>query len=1046
MTASSPVFNAIFCFRAASTTSLLVLLYAAIFISLYITDQLPSVPSVDYLHGRGVNFEQTYKDLHLISARPHPYNSRENDRVRSYILNRVSEIAKGHDHVTIDDDTETTVSFTDGAHATYFEGTNILIKIHGSAELSEQNAVLFSAHLDSVSTGFGATDDGMSVSALIQMVQYLATHRPLRTAVFNLNNGEEDGLNGAHAFLGHPWANLTSTFLNFEGAGAGGRPLLFRATTLAELKAFAYVPHPHANALTGDAFSRGIVRSETDYAVYSGPRSHFHPQEESGSRRSENGAQTSAYKGPGGGMRGADVAFYRRRSRYHTPGDTVRGMGRDGARKALWAMIEVVHGAGGALLNAERGDLHRNVGVDEKGGAVYFELFARYLVAFPLRLLLAGHIVLLFGGPILVAAILAFLQSRPHFAFARAVELRNRWTDGLRGYGRFILALLTMTGAQVCLVVGYIKFNPYTIYAHDLATTLSMFSLSYLSIVIPLSLAARMRPISPSRQKLIVLFEIYVFTWALLVGATILTQRANITGVYWVGAWNASALLAFVIVSYEGLSGVRKVGIKASTGRPAAEGLEDDEGDRAGSAPAGEGGSLGNVEQLPEEDEDNSSNTDTQEREIETSESTPLIGRRPHKSSSKSEEAIDEGVQDRAFFWWILEVLASIPVPVVLLGTIAFLWVGAMSQTVVDGGWVGIVYAPLSLLSVLISIPLAPFAHQTHRMLTIFMLVIFIASTAYSWLMWPFDTDDARCKIFFGHRVELQNISASIDAPHFGESYAHSPHALRAVTELRGVPGYVERVVEALPSSWGGDAQVHCEDNPNKQRTCSWELDQSLMPAPAFISNAPLRIKQADDGQQLARPQYERIPDKIIAQEEVWIYFNATRLDSLSARFLIRGTNTRSCGIHLDGRDIRRYRVLLTPGSFENGSNKEEWHEYDVPKGVNIREVRLWSRKWGRTFQIEVEWSESEGGDGNEAVEGRITCSWAEYQGMWAAGFGSDFRGSATTISNPPGGVSTSGVGAHIPALEEALAFFPEWATITKMRDGLVQAVIGFKL
>jgi hypothetical protein len=103
------------------------------------------------------------------------------------------------------------------------------------------DAVLFSAHFDSVSTAPGATDDGMSVVALMHMIDFLSKNRPRRTAVFNINNGEEDGLHGAQTcaifmhclsspiftcclnrFLRHPWSNLTSMFLNFEGAGSGG--------------------------------------------------------------------------------------------------------------------------------------------------------------------------------------------------------------------------------------------------------------------------------------------------------------------------------------------------------------------------------------------------------------------------------------------------------------------------------------------------------------------------------------------------------------------------------------------------------------------------------------------------------------------------------------------------------------------------------------------------------------------------------------------------------------------------------------------------------
>lgn len=40
----------------------------------------------------------------------------------------------------------------------------------------------------------------MGVVTLIQMVEYLGERRPKRTAVFNINNGEEDGLHGAHVY------------------------------------------------------------------------------------------------------------------------------------------------------------------------------------------------------------------------------------------------------------------------------------------------------------------------------------------------------------------------------------------------------------------------------------------------------------------------------------------------------------------------------------------------------------------------------------------------------------------------------------------------------------------------------------------------------------------------------------------------------------------------------------------------------------------------------------------------------------------------------
>lgn len=65
--------------------------------------------------------------------------------------------------------------------------------------MPELDGVLFSAHFDSVSTAPGATDDGMGVATLLSLVDYFAKNQPKRTVVFNINNGEEDGLYGAHA-------------------------------------------------------------------------------------------------------------------------------------------------------------------------------------------------------------------------------------------------------------------------------------------------------------------------------------------------------------------------------------------------------------------------------------------------------------------------------------------------------------------------------------------------------------------------------------------------------------------------------------------------------------------------------------------------------------------------------------------------------------------------------------------------------------------------------------------------------------------------------
>ena len=240
-------------YRVAPTSLLAFITYFSIFVALFVTDILPSVPSPQKQAGldlkealedlRHVSWKIFYMDVsHFfpqITSRPHPYNSHANDNVRDYILSRLQALALDYPHIQISDDLVSNGSWASPLYGVYFEGTNILVKIDGtSSDSPSGSGVLFSAHYDSVSTASGATDDGMGVATLLQLVKYFAENRQPRAAVFNINNGEEDWLNGAHAcvsffplvtvisspdrFLEHPWSKLVNVFLNLEGAAAGG--------------------------------------------------------------------------------------------------------------------------------------------------------------------------------------------------------------------------------------------------------------------------------------------------------------------------------------------------------------------------------------------------------------------------------------------------------------------------------------------------------------------------------------------------------------------------------------------------------------------------------------------------------------------------------------------------------------------------------------------------------------------------------------------------------------------------------------------------------
>ncbi|KAG6844333.1 hypothetical protein H0H87_007691 [Tephrocybe sp. NHM501043] len=343
-------------------TTAIVAIYLFTFVAVIKTNELSSVPGFNHQRQLGLNVSEAWQDLHVIAARPHPYCSHANDLVHAYLLARLKPLAATYPHVHVVDDRVSNASY----EQKYFEGTNILVKVDGTNE-DLHGAVLISAHYDSVSTSNGATDNGMAVVSMMQLVTKLAKTRSKRTAIFNFNNGEEDGLNGAHMFLQHPWSNLTETFLNLEGAAAGSRPILFRSTSTKPLSAFhhKHVPHPHGTILAADAFAARIIRSGTDYPVYA----------------------------EGGGMEGSDLAYYRGRSYYHTKFDAIPFV--RGSTRSLWSMMETIDSAGRALLDQDHSET--------SGAVVYFD--CKSLVVFSYLILLATTIFLPIGGTYLFTAL-----------------------------------------------------------------------------------------------------------------------------------------------------------------------------------------------------------------------------------------------------------------------------------------------------------------------------------------------------------------------------------------------------------------------------------------------------------------------------------------------------------------------------------------------------------------------------------------------------------------------------------------------------------------
>ena len=375
-------------------------------------ETLPNAPS-NPTPIAGINLTEAWLDLKVLSEGYHPWGSRRNEAVREYLLQRIEQILDAnnassktvysvdgvfrstshaaHDVTVFANDTSNFTAldgFTKKPWTLYGESSNILVYIRGQDDgagewwnstkgYKGKGGVLVNAHYDSVSSGLGATDDGTGVVSILQLISYYTRNgksAPKRGLVALLNNGEENGLYGAHNYVRHPVAQLPHTFLNLEGAGAGGRATLFRSTDAEVTAAYARSPSPFGTVISGDGFKRGFIRSGTDYSVFT---------EELG-------------------LRGLDVAFFRPRARYHTDQDDARNAGPN----SLWHMLSATIATVDGLTSHQGEDFEGspdNTGKLSTGkgsNAVWFDVLGQTFAVFRLNTLFALSVSLLVAGPI----------------------------------------------------------------------------------------------------------------------------------------------------------------------------------------------------------------------------------------------------------------------------------------------------------------------------------------------------------------------------------------------------------------------------------------------------------------------------------------------------------------------------------------------------------------------------------------------------------------------------------------------------------------------
>ena len=161
-----------------------------------------------------------WRHIQAVAQAPHPVGTAEHDRVRAHVVSYLAGLG-------LRVDTQTTeVNLRRGSVLRSAVVRNVVARLPGRASTG---AVLLMAHYDAVPLSFGAGDDGLGLSTVLETARALVSGpRPRNDIIFLLTDAEEVGLMGARAFAAeHPWMEDVGVVLNFEARGTSGAALMF---------------------------------------------------------------------------------------------------------------------------------------------------------------------------------------------------------------------------------------------------------------------------------------------------------------------------------------------------------------------------------------------------------------------------------------------------------------------------------------------------------------------------------------------------------------------------------------------------------------------------------------------------------------------------------------------------------------------------------------------------------------------------------------------------------------------------------------------------
>jgi hypothetical protein len=326
-------------------------------------------PAIEFSAGRA---ELVIANL-VGDAAPHPVGTAAHDRIRELLADRLGGLGFEVQRLS-----RFVCSGTTCANV-----TDLLARLPGRVGA---NAVVLTAHYDSVPAGPGASDDGMGVATVLEVARALRAAPSLRRPVwFLLTDGEEIGLFGAKALVESPLVGQIGVVVNVEARGTKGPSLMFEtsARNAGLVRVFAAsTAHPIASSLFPTLYS--ILPNDTDLSVYKGA-----------------------------GLAGLNYAIIGGAARYHTPRDDLAHADPGSLQHHGDNALAVVRAlADGASSSSADDDL------------VFFDVLGAFVVRWPARVsFVAALAVLAALGASAFAAFKRGLLSGTRLAFGAASAL-----------------------------------------------------------------------------------------------------------------------------------------------------------------------------------------------------------------------------------------------------------------------------------------------------------------------------------------------------------------------------------------------------------------------------------------------------------------------------------------------------------------------------------------------------------------------------------------------------------------------------------------------